>query len=133
MILLLALLAVSGWTVAILALFLSIRFRADWSDIWKFAWLLRRQGWVVPGEVEDALTDKLAGQPQFQPRPAPAARPVNPAAIELSDPVMRLISESSEDWHQQEMADTARQMIAGGADENEVIHKLRLMMQEAGA
>lgn len=125
-----------GWTVALLALFLAIRFRADWSEIWKTAWLLRQSGWTVPGEVENALTNRLADRPTAAEEPPNrwrAPSQVDVTSVTLPDPVMRLISESSETWHQEEMAQTARQMVAGGAGEQEVIHKLREMMQEAGS
>lgn len=123
-------LAAVGWTVAILALFLAIRFRADWSDIWHTAWLLRQgRGWVVPGEVQDALTSKLAPQRRERmPRREPDR--VDPASIPLSDPIMRSIAQSSEEWHQTEMAETARQMLAGGASEDEVLNKLKEMLEE---
>lgn len=123
-----------GWTVALLALFLAIRFRADWSEIWKTAWLLRQAGWTVPGEVQDALTSRLGPQVPVGSIPRGPLREatIDVASIELPDPILRLIAESSETWHQEEMAQTARQMIAGGAGEHEIVHRLRIMMQEAG-
>jgi hypothetical protein len=122
-------LAGAGWAVAILALFLALRFRADWAEVWRTAWLLRQQGgWAVPGEVQTALTQRITVRPG---RREPAAPPaLDPQTITLSDPILRVVAETGELWHQEEMADTARQMLAAGASEAEVVNELREMLKK---
>ncbi len=121
-------LAGAGWAVALLALFLAVRFRADWADIWRTAWLLRQQGWTVPGEVEAAVTTHLSARPRRRGRGA-VPPPVDPNAIELTPPITAVIAETQELWHQEELANHARQMLAGGASEAEVVNELRELLR----
>jgi hypothetical protein len=69
-------------------------------------------------------------------RRSPSASPCDPAGaldpqtITLSDPILRVVAETGELWHQEEMADTARQMLAAGASEAEVVNELREMLKK---
>ncbi len=120
-------LAGAGWAVAALALALALRFRADWSTIWHYAWTLRRAGFEVTDRVETVMLERLTPKrPAVRPNVHKAEAPVVP---ELPPALKELIETTSEDWHRDELATAAREMLARGVSEADTIDEIRQLMR----